>query len=61
MPVHWAKFKLALHPWREPIERVSKQALIRNVKLTTPKIGEPILLDHIQNTTRWWETITQSE
>ena len=26
MPVHWAKFTLALHPWKEPIERLTVKA-----------------------------------
>lgn len=41
MPVHWGKFKLAMHPWDEPIQRVSKKAAELGVKIATPLIGEP--------------------
>ena len=26
MPIHWGAFKLALHSWTDPIERVSRKA-----------------------------------
>ena len=45
MPVHWAKFKLSLHAWKEPIERVIKSAKEKNVKTTTPLIGQPVVID----------------
>jgi len=54
MPVHWAKFKLALHPWREPVERALTHAAKLNVITTTPRIGEIIQLDHIPAATPWW-------
>jgi L-ascorbate metabolism protein UlaG (beta-lactamase superfamily) len=54
MPVHWSKFKLALHPWREPIERALKHADKLHVKMTTPKIGEPVKLDAIAPPSTWW-------
>ena len=44
MPVHSSKFTLALHPWSEPLERASRAADSLNVKITTPKIGEPIVI-----------------
>jgi L-ascorbate metabolism protein UlaG (beta-lactamase superfamily) len=39
LPVHWSKFRLALHPWHEPIERVTKEAARLNMPILTPKIG----------------------
>ncbi len=35
MPVHWGKFKLALHPWREPINRSTHRAHELGVSVTT--------------------------
>jgi L-ascorbate metabolism protein UlaG (beta-lactamase superfamily) len=55
LPVHWGKFRLAMHPWKEPIERAIKQAEKQNVKTTTPRIGEVILLNGKLPDTRWWE------
>ena len=54
MPVHWAKFKLALHPWREPVERALTHAAKLNVTATTPRIGEIIYLDNIPAAAPWW-------
>lgn len=55
LPVHWGKFTLALHPWKDPIERLTKQAKQSNVALATPKIGEPVHLQNIRLATPWWE------
>ncbi|HEY0653194.1 MAG TPA: MBL fold metallo-hydrolase [Chryseosolibacter sp.] len=57
LPVHWGKFTLALHPWRDPIQRASIHAAKLNVTLTTPVIGEPIYLDGSFPSTKWWEGI----
>ncbi len=40
LPVHWSKFRLALHPWNEPIERVTEAAKKLNMPLMRVKIGE---------------------
>ena len=55
LPVHWAKFTLALHPWNEPIQRVVKAASASGVMLATPMIGEPVVLGGTLPETRWWE------
>lgn len=55
LPVHWAKFTLALHPWKEPIQRAVKHAESLNVGITTPKIGEPVVLTESLPVTRWWD------
>ncbi len=54
MPVHWGKFTLALHPWDEPIRRVVNQANSLGVHITTPKIGEPVVLNREMPQTSWW-------
>jgi L-ascorbate metabolism protein UlaG (beta-lactamase superfamily) len=55
LPVHWAKFTLALHTWSEPIERVTKAAQEKNIIVCTPMIGETITLDKYTPNTKWWE------
>jgi L-ascorbate metabolism protein UlaG (beta-lactamase superfamily) len=55
LPVHWGKFTLALHPWKDPIQRALKHAEKLNVKVTTPVIGEPIVLGERFPNSRWWE------
>jgi L-ascorbate metabolism protein UlaG (beta-lactamase superfamily) len=54
MPVHWGKFALGLHPWDEPIKRVVAKANELNVKITTPMIGEPVVLDSSYPKEQWW-------
>lgn len=54
MPVHWGKFTLANHSWKEPVERAKKQADVLNVRMTTPMIGERISLDSIPVGSVWW-------
>ena len=55
MPVHWGKFSISLHPWDEPINRVTKKANELNVNITTPMIGEPVEVGENYPVTRWWE------
>ncbi len=38
MPIHWGLFDLALHAWRQPIERISS---IEGLKLWSPVPGVP--------------------
>lgn len=54
MPVHWAKFRLAIHPWNEPVERVAAAAALLNLPLTTPLIGEPVYVGKQYPGTQWW-------
>ncbi|WP_040757751.1 MBL fold metallo-hydrolase [Winogradskyella psychrotolerans] len=58
MPIHWAGFKLALHEWTDPIERVTKTAHALNLQVITPRIGEAIIVKESINTyTNWWEKL----
>jgi L-ascorbate metabolism protein UlaG (beta-lactamase superfamily) len=41
MPIHWGLFNLALHGWRQPMERMIELAAERGVKLWSPRPGEP--------------------
>ena len=57
MPIHWGAFKLAIHKWTDPVERIAMKAKELNVNLRIPEIGETILLDTavINKNTNWWE------
>ncbi|HYH55177.1 MAG TPA: MBL fold metallo-hydrolase, partial [Anseongella sp.] len=55
LPVHWGKFTLAVHAWNDPAIRVVKKAEEMNVKVTTPRIGEPIVLDSVYPSDQWWD------
>ena len=54
MPVHWAKFALANHPWDEPIARFVTAAEAAGIAYTTPKIGEPVVLGESYPKAAWW-------
>jgi L-ascorbate metabolism protein UlaG (beta-lactamase superfamily) len=56
MPVHWAKFSLALHDWDEPITRVTAAANTHEMPLLTPMIGEKVNLNNMQAASKeWWK------
>ncbi|WP_254151914.1 MBL fold metallo-hydrolase [Chryseosolibacter indicus] len=56
MPVHWGKFTLALHPWKEPIQRAKREAERLNVKVTTPLLGERVAFAAVDSAaTEWWK------
>jgi L-ascorbate metabolism protein UlaG (beta-lactamase superfamily) len=55
LPVHWAKFTLALHPWNEPIRRVTVAAKEKGMPIATPLIGQPFPLKGPYPDAHWWE------
>jgi L-ascorbate metabolism protein UlaG (beta-lactamase superfamily) len=60
MPVHWAKFTLALHSWDEPIRRVTIAAAEKGIPIATPMIGQPVVVGEAYPHARWWEEITDA-
>jgi L-ascorbate metabolism protein UlaG (beta-lactamase superfamily) len=57
MPVHWGKFTLANHPWRDPIRKAVKYANAYGAKITAPQIGQPVFLDEAMPFADWWEGV----
>lgn len=56
LPIHWGAFTLAFHDWTEPVERLTLKATELNVPVTTPKIGEPVILgNETYPSEKWWE------
>ena len=53
-PVHWGKYSLAMHDWNDPAIRITKKAAEMNVPLTTPRIGEQIIVDSLYPNDKWW-------
>lgn len=58
LPIHWAKFNLSVHPWKEPIQRLLKSAGNHSVAVATPKIGESLLPGENHPHTQWWKLTT---
>ena len=52
IPVHWAVFDLALHPWHESIDMLLEAARETDLMILTPLMGEKITPD--SKTTLWW-------
>ncbi len=57
MPVHWAKFNLAPHAWKDPILRITEKAEEMGLVMATPQIGEKIVIGAEYPTAAWWESI----
>ncbi|WP_137905531.1 MBL fold metallo-hydrolase [Chryseobacterium sp. 2VB] len=57
IPVHAAKFALALHPWNEPLEKITTLGKEKQLNILTPMIGEVVDLNQSeQKFTAWWES-----
>jgi L-ascorbate metabolism protein UlaG (beta-lactamase superfamily) len=54
LPVHWGKFNLAFHPWKEPVERLSAIASRMNITMATPIIGQQYTPGHSDVNLAWW-------
>jgi len=55
LPIHWAKFNLALHPWEEPIQRLIRRAGELSIDVTTPRLGESFSPYKDYPQTHWWK------
>ncbi len=54
MPVHWGLFNLALHGWREPIDRIFELAEEDGIRLFSPEPGAPTEVDGGDVRSGWW-------
>lgn len=54
VPIHWATFRLAPHPWSEPAERLVKAAESDNVLIAVPKPGQRVAPDAALANDPWW-------
>lgn len=58
MPIHWAKYDLAFHPWKEPIERYLVAAKNAPFPVLTPKIGQTYHLSEAATVQeKWWRSV----
>jgi L-ascorbate metabolism protein UlaG (beta-lactamase superfamily) len=56
IPIHWAGFTLAFHEWTDPVRRAAKEAKRRNIAISTPKIGEPVIVGAADYpAAAWWD------
>lgn len=60
LPVHWGKFDLSIHPWKEPIQRFLKESKKHDIVTLTPKIGQVFNLNNAptpETQGKWWEGV----
>jgi L-ascorbate metabolism protein UlaG (beta-lactamase superfamily) len=56
MPIHWGLFNLALHGWKEPVERIVELAQEKGLGLWLPEPGEPTeVVRGVERRSNWWE------
>ncbi|WP_326685778.1 MBL fold metallo-hydrolase [Streptomyces sp. NBC_01795] len=61
LPIHWATFNLAPHPWEEPGEGTVKAATRAGARAALPRPGEPFepTAEHIPSAP-WWRAAAQT-
>ncbi len=55
VPIHWGAFTLALHDWKDPVERFGEEASKKGVKIAMPEIGEVISSHEGDEDSHWWQ------
>ena len=55
VPIHWATFRLAPHPWAEPAERLVEAAEAAGVDIAVPKPGGRVVPSAPTAVDRWWQ------
>ena len=56
VPIHWATFRLAPHPWSEPVERMLTAATGEGVLVATPRPGERVERMTEASMDAWWRS-----
>lgn len=56
-PIHWGTFNLSLHPWFEPMERLTIAAENAGIKIATPIVGGTTELTNLVPNDKWWKVL----
>ncbi len=54
VPIHWCTFRLAPHPWAEPVERLLAAAEAAGVRVAVPKPGGRVDDTETADVEPWW-------
>jgi L-ascorbate metabolism protein UlaG (beta-lactamase superfamily) len=54
VPIHWGTFRLAAHPWAEPVERLLKAAEADHVGVAVPTPGQRVDPARSGRSNGWW-------
>ncbi|AKK29290.1 MBL fold metallo-hydrolase [Mycobacterium sp. EPa45] len=55
VPIHWCTFRLAPHPWAEPVERMLTAADDAGVQTAVPRPGGRVVASAAGAIERWWQ------
>ena len=58
LPVHWATFNLAMHPWAEPAEVLYAKS---PEGLVMPLLGEPFEPAYVEGVQPWWRKLMEEQ
>ncbi len=58
IPVHWGAFALAMHAWKEPVERFTAAAKNKAQPICIPEPGEVVMLGQEPFKNDWYKTLT---
>ncbi len=53
MPIHWAAYPLAIHPWAEPVQQSLPLVERYGIQPLTPKMGQ--VFDKASHSEKWWQ------
>ena len=54
-PVHWGMFKLAMHAWYEPVEKLYQYSKTENFELIAPRLGQVVNINSPKPLETWWK------
>jgi L-ascorbate metabolism protein UlaG (beta-lactamase superfamily) len=58
LPVHWGTFRLGLHPWDQPPERLLELSAKSAARLVMPRLGEPVEPGQASGRVDpWWRSV----
>jgi L-ascorbate metabolism protein UlaG (beta-lactamase superfamily) len=57
VPIHWATFNLAFHPWSEPVERLVAAAEDAGAAVAVPMPGQRLDLSRPVPLDPWWKSV----
>ena len=60
LPIHWATFNLAVHPWSEPAETVYQLGGATGVPLIMPQLGAPTEPSRWEGVDPWWRAVASA-
>ena len=61
VPVHWATFNLAFHPWAEPVRRLLAEVARTGVRVAVPRPGERVDVLDLPELQDWWSAVGSAD